>query len=355
MSRGNVLMKIGWTAALAVVLMTAVVLGQSSSTASLSGLVTDPQGGVIPGASVSLVNLATGVSREVVSGDDGRYTFPQVPPGAYRLEVKITGFKTLVEERFELPVNTPVVLNTRLELGEIDETVIVTAETSTVNTSDATLGVPFTETQVRQLPLEGRNAVALLSLQPGVNMSGEVNGSRSDQNNITLDGVDVNDQQAPGPFDSVLPITLDSVQEFRVTTANPTAVQGRSSGGQVALVTRSGSNEFHGSVYEFHRNTETTANDFFNNSSGLRRPVLLRNVYGASLGGPIKKERAFFFLNYERRTDRSEQLVTRGAGDDALPTEALRKGTLIYEARPDDARAVPCPESPIFLRILNWH
>ncbi|MFQ5739852.1 MAG: carboxypeptidase regulatory-like domain-containing protein [Acidobacteriota bacterium] len=314
--------------------------GQGTTTTSLTGAVTDPQGAFIPGATLHLINMETDVGREVLSDDAGRYQFAQVPPGLYKVEVEVPGFKKLVQENIELLVNTPTTLDLSLALGEVSEVVVVSAETSQLNTTDATIGNAFNEMQVLQLPLEGRNPVGLLSLQPGVNPAGEVNGSRRDQNNITLDGVDVNDQQAPGAFESVLPLTLDAVQEFRVTTSNPTASQGRSSGGQVVLVTKSGSNDFHGSIYEFHRNTKTTANDFFNNSAGLPRPALLRNVFGASFGGPIKKDRAFFFVNFERRTDRSQTLETRTG----LPTQALRNGTLIYEAPADDPRGVPCPD-----------
>src|SRR5262249_25654151 len=136
--------------------------------------------------------------------------------------------------------------------------------------------------------------------------AGAVTGARSDQTNVTLDGVDVNDQQTGEAFKSVLPVTLDSVQEFRVVTATPTVSQGRSSGGQVSLITRSGTNIFHGSAYEYHRNTITSANSFFNNSTinpltgkTLERPKLIRNVFGASVGGPINKNRLFFFFNFE--------------------------------------------------------
>jgi hypothetical protein len=134
-------------------------------------------------------------------------------------------------------------------------------------------------------------------------LNGSVNGSKPDQNNITLDGVDVNDQNTRNAFRSVLRVTLDSVQEFRTTTQNPTAEQGRGSGAQIALITKSGTNELHGSLYEYHRNTLTSANSFFNNRSGVERQKLIRNTFGASLGGPVKKNRLFYFLNYEGRRD----------------------------------------------------
>jgi hypothetical protein len=192
-----------------------------------------------------------------------------------------------------------------MELGQVTETVNVSAEVAAVNTQNATMGSPFTETQVRQLPLQTRNVVELLALQPGVTSTGQVIGAKADQNNVTLDGVDVNDSQGANGFNAVLPIPLDSVQEFRTTVAGQGADQGRSAGGQVSIATKSGSNAFHGSLYEFHRNVKTAANNWFSNRAGIARENLIRNQYGASLGGPIIKNRAFFFLNWEDRKDRS--------------------------------------------------
>ena len=156
-------------------------------------------------------------------------------------------------------------------------------------------------------------------------LNGSVNGSKPDQNNITLDGVDVNDQNTRNAFQSVLRVTLDSVREFRTTTQNPTAEQGRGSGAQIALVTKSGTNDLHGSLYEYHRNTLTSANSFFNNRSGVPRQKLIRNTFGTSLGGPIKKNRLFYFLNYEGRRDASDGTATRLA-----PTASMRAGFVTY-------------------------
>ena len=147
--------------------------------------------------------------------------------------------------------------------------------------------------------------------------SGNVNGGKSDQANVTLDGVDVNDQQNRSPFTSVLRVTLDSVQEFRTITTNAGADFGRTSGAQVALVTKSGTNTVHGSVYEYLRNTLTSANDFFANKAGMPRAKLDRNVFGMSLGGPIKKDRLFYFINYEGRRDRSETLSPARRGSNS--------------------------------------
>jgi hypothetical protein len=201
------------------------------------------------------------------------------------------------------------------------------------------------ETQVREIPLEGRNVPDLLSLQAGVaytgnrigdkdqdTRNGSVNGARSDQSNVTLDGVDVNDQSSGYAFTSVLPVTQDSVQEFRVTTTNYGADQGQGSGAQVALITKSGTNIFHGSAYENLRNTITSANDYLVKQSELNigapnKPLKLnRNIFGASLGGPLHKDRLFFFTNYEGTREREEQRAER-----VIPTPSLCQGIFRYQ------------------------
>src|SRR5579864_2513537 len=293
------------------------------ATASLRGTISDPLGAVIPEAVVTLINLGNSSTRQIATDKTGQYQFLQMPPGTYRIIVEKPGFSKVSEDNVVLQVNTPSTLDLRMEVGQTSETVTVTTEATTINTVDASVGNNFSERQVRQLPLQTRNVVELLSLQPGVTPTGEVLGARRDQNNITLDGVDVNDNQDSGisgsvvdtagsnangatsdsGFNSVLPIPLDSVQEFRVTVGGEGAAEGRSSGGQVALITKSGTNSLHGSAYEFNRNTITSANTWFNNASGVARQPLVRNQFGASLGGPIKKDRAFYFFNYERRLD----------------------------------------------------
>src|SRR5207249_5940067 len=192
------------------------------------------------------------------------------------------------------------------------------------------------------LPFEARNVVGLLSLQPGVVFLGEpdpgtlndyrsgaVNGGKSDQANVTLDGVDVNDQENRSAFNSVLRVTLDSVQEFRTITTNAGADFGRTSGAQVNLVTKSGTNMVHGSAHEYLRNTLTSANGFFANQAGLNRAKLNRNVFGLSFGGPVKKNKLFFFVNYEGRRDRSETLSSARI----VPTADFRNGIFTYQRK----------------------
>jgi hypothetical protein len=275
----------------------ATAFGQSSS---LSGTVIDPQGNAVAGAIITATNATTGVTRATTTSKDGVYQIPQLAPGPYRVRAELSGFKAIVSEGVQLLVNTPLTFNINFkEIGAVSETVTVTGGESILNTSDATIGNTFNETQIKDLPLLSRNVVGLLSLQPGVTAAGNVNGGRTDTANVTLDGVDVNEQQGGQAFFSVLRMTPDSLQEFRVTTTNPNANVGRSSGAQIALVTKSGTNQFHGSLYEYHRNTVGTANDWFNNKAGVDRPQLLRNNFGGAIGGPIKKDRVFFFFTYE--------------------------------------------------------
>ena len=300
----------------------AALLPLAAQTSSLQGTVTDAQSFAVTDAIVTLTNAETAAQRKALASSTGAYSFPALPPGTYRVEVIHPGFRSH-KSQVRLQVNTPATHNVQLEIGQVTETVNVSEEAVSINTQNATIGSPFTEVQVRQLPLQTRNVVELLALQPGVTATGQVIGAKADQNNVTLDGVDVNDSQGANGFTAVLPIPLDSVQEFRTTVAGQGADQGRSSGGQVSVVTKSGSNSFHGSLYEFHRNVKTAANNWFSNRAGIKRENLIRNQYGASIGGPVIKNRAFFFFNWEERKDRSASAQTR-----TVPTETYRNGII---------------------------
>ncbi len=274
------------------------------------------------------------------SDSSGRYSFPQLPPGHYILSASSEGFADIIVEPFDVHVNTPVTLAIVFrELASVMESVTVSGAAAQVNTTDASVGNAFGTKPISQLPLNARNPAGLLSLQAGVTFlsadsldnrsrdirNGSVNGAQNNQSNITLDGVDVNDQANGLPFRSVLRNTLDSIQEFRVVTTTSNADMGRSSGAQVSLITKSGTNEFHGSLYEFHRNTNTVANDFFNNRSGVPRATLIRNVFGGAVGGPLIRNRAYFFFNHEERRDASQANVIR-----EVPSVTARNGIVKY-------------------------
>ena len=308
---------------------------------------------MVAGASVTLSNAATGFSRTTKTDGQGVYQFLELPPAAYVLTVEAAGFATVKRENVVLQVSSPATLNLALEVKGGTVVVDVTGEAPMVNTTDATLGNDFNARQLTDLPSEGRDPVAILSLQPGVtyignttniqqdsdSRGGAVNGARSDQSNITLDGLDDNDQLEGYAFEGAMRTTLDSLQEFRVTTGNYDADSGRSSGAQVNLVTKSGTNTVHGSLYEYYRPNFDVANDWFNKQAELEAGLpnvpgfILRNTFGGTVGGPIKKDRAFFFVAYEgqRTSDATQQ--TR-----EVPTLSMTEGYSEVSLRPGPRR-----------------
>ncbi|HEV2837103.1 MAG TPA: carboxypeptidase-like regulatory domain-containing protein [Pyrinomonadaceae bacterium] len=331
MSHTNTIRVASLASLLVLILIAGSGYAQSGGT-TIRGTVKDPNGNVVAGATVTITDPQKNFSRTQNTNQEGGYVFTAVPPGTYKLDVTAPGFKTASASGLVALVDTPTVRDVQLEIGAVSETVDVTSTAeAAINTSDASLGNSFERKRIVELPLNANNVVGLLSLQPGVTRSGFVNGGRADQSNITLDGVDVNEQQdgldviTDEAFASVLRVTRDSLQEFRVTTTNPNAEQGRSSGAQVSLVTRSGSNQWHGSLFEIHRNTVTTANDFFNNAAGVERPQLLRNIFGGSVGGPIKKDRAFFFFTYEGFREATATSVVR-----EVPLPTLGQGLVRF-------------------------
>jgi len=347
-----------------VALAALIAAGQSAT--SVRGTITDASGGTISGAQVVLASPESKTERTVTTGDQGEYQFLFVPPGTYTLTVTAKGFQRSQVNGVQLLVNTPATVNAQLKVGGVTETVDVTSEQPVLNLVDASIGNSFDEDQVKEIPLEGRNVPDLLSLQAGVSYTGNrtdidydqdtrngaVNGARSDQSNITLDGVDVNDQAKGYAFKSVVPVPLDSVQEFRVTTTNYGADQGQGSGAQVALVTKSGTNKFHGSAYEYLRNSFTSANDYLVKTAELldgdpNKPLKLnRNIFGVSFGGPVQKDRLFFFANYEGTRQREEHSTVR-----AIPTVAMRDGVIRYlctETNPPALNTQACTGGNVF-------
>jgi hypothetical protein len=330
--------------------------------------VNDPSGKGVSGATVTLKSTESGAERSTATDTEGGYQFLQLPAGNYTLTVMAQGFAKHERKDLVLLVNTPATANVQLKIGASSESVTVTGEAPPLNLVDASIGNSFAQNQVQDIPLDGRNVPELLSLQAGVTFTGNtlstslaaykdqdtrngaVNGARSDQSNISLDGVDVNDQNSGYAFTSVLPITQDSVQEFRVTTSNYNADEGTGSGAQVALITKSGTNDWHGSAYEYLRNTLTSANDYLTkraqlascqlaqiplSSSQCNQPLkLIRNVFGGTVGGPVVKNRLFFFVNYEGTRLREDQSVVRN-----IPTTSLRDGVMIYQC----ADPTQCP------------
>lgn len=297
-----------------------------TGTSTVTGTVVDPQGNTIPGAKITLIS-EKGSRRDAVSNESGVYTFTSVQPGNYQIEVAASGFKTTTVSAFQAVVDRSTEVSVKLEVGQVAETVTVNATglENIVNTQDASLGNNFTSQQIQQLPLQGRNVANLLTLQAAVTPDGSTAGGRNDQSNITLDGVDVNNQQEGTALTPVLRVNPDSVDEFRVTTSNPDASKGRSAGAQISLITKSGTNEFRGALYAYNRNDYFSANDYFNNLAGVPRPRLNRNLFGGRLGGPVVKDRFFFFYNYEGMREAKSVPVVQ-----TVPLAHLGQGTIRF-------------------------
>jgi Carboxypeptidase regulatory-like domain len=320
-----------------------------TNTTSLTGEIQDVTGATITGGTVTLTNPETGLIQTTESGNAGQFSFNQIPPGKYTVKVNAPGFSEQVQ-KLELLVATPVRINVRLTAGT---TTSVTVETSiaAINSDDGTLGKAFNSAQVSSLPYLANNITYLLSLQPGVlgldsgvlnggtnpdPRTGTINGARQDQTNATLDGVDNNDQNNGFAFNGVLRSTRESVQEFRVVTTNGNADSGRSSGAQVSLVTKSGTNAYHGSAYYIYRDPGVAANQWFNKQAQLASgnpnvaAKVLQHTYGGAFGAPILKDKLFFFGAYEGLKQATNTVVTQTVP--SLPDgSGLITGTVSYQ------------------------
>jgi hypothetical protein len=312
-----------------------------TGTSTVNGTITDPQGNVIAGANVTLTNAEKGFSRTLVSSDNGTFTFSTIQPGVYRLEIEASNFKKFVQTELRALVDTPTDVSAVLEIGSVSETVTVTGGTaeSLLNTQDATVGNTFVSQQVTQLPTEARNPINLLTLQPGVTSDGYVAGNRSDQSNITLDGVDINEAQTNSILEPVLRLNAEAVEEFRVTTTTANSAQGRSSGAQISLITKGGTNNLRGAVFLTGRRTAWTSNNFFNNKSGIEREKFDRDVFGGAIGGPIFKDRAFFFYSYEGQRDRREVSALRD-----VPLASLGQGIIRFRNTAGNVVSLTCAQ-----------
>ena len=339
-------------------------LTAQTGTSAVRGTITDPQGRLVSGAEVTLTNQATGNVRSMKTTDSGGYNFDLIIPGTYRLEVVAKGFKKQTVNDVRALIGKPSEATVQLEVGTANEIVEVQASSAAflVNSQDASLGNNIVFDQITQLPLNGKSVIDLLSLQPGTTKDGYATGARADQSNITLDGVDINSAQSAnaslpsntnslviGSLNSakdittgpVLRLNSEATEEFRVTTANGNANQGRSAGAQINLVTKSGTNAFHGSAFETYRPKGLEANDWFNNHAGVGRENLIRHVFSGGLGGPIIKDKLFFFYNYEGTRERRSTSVVRvvplAQSPDPLNSGNLGLGVIHYSYCADPA------------------
>src|ERR1700736_2802845 len=326
---------------LAICMILASNANAQTSGATLSGTVTDQSGGVVPQATISIKNVATGITRSNTTTAAGFYSAPNLLPGIYEVKAVAQGFTSKIQISVNLTVGEQQVLNFSLQVGQMSQTVEVNTEAPTVDLAASTISAVVSSTTVRELPLNGRSWTDLATLQPGVNSiqtqpdftagpdRGKrgfgnqltIVGARPQQNNYRLDGISMNDydNSAPG---SVLggDLGVDAIQEFSVLTSNYSAEYGRTSGGVVNAITSSGTNQFHGSVYEFLRNSALDARNFFD---GAKIPPFKQNQFGVAAGGPIRKDRTFIFGDYEaiRRSKGISVLQT-------VPSAAARSGTL---------------------------
>ena len=318
--------------------------------ATLTGTVSDVSGAVIPNAQVSIKNVDTGQQRAFATDAAGFYSVPNLLPGSYQVTVTAPGFSTEVRSGITLTVGAQQVLNITLRVGQTTQKVKVSGAAPIVQLSTSSISHTVNSTTVRQLPLNGRDWTQLATLQPGVDSLGSdqantglkdrahrgygvqmaISGTRPQFNNYRIDGISVNDYTNGGPG-SVVGATLgvDAIQEFSVITTNYSAAYGRTAGGVVNAITKSGTNQFHGDAYEFLRNDALDAANFFDNFSNTPKPAFRQNQFGASLGGPVSKNHTFFFADYEGL--RQNQGITTLL---PVPSLALRQGIVCSIPQP---------------------
>ncbi|MGA7357271.1 MAG: TonB-dependent receptor [Candidatus Sulfotelmatobacter sp.] len=313
--------------------MTPMTQAQTATTGQIVGVVTDPSGAVVASANVVLTSDA-GVRRQTETDGNGRYTFPLLDPGAYGLEVTLSGFASVKLEGVSVKITESSVVDVALKVASAPTTVSVTGESPLVQTESSARGTVIDETQVRDLPLPTRNFQQLLALTTGTSGSIQnssdlgrgdaavyVNGQRALSNSVVINGVDAN-SIGTGSMPNLSVPSIDSLQEFIVQTSMYDASQGRNAGGIVAAITKSGTNRLHGDVYEFLRNTDLDANNFFlNGENGVvtPRPTYQRNQFGGTLGGPVIKDRAWFFISYQGTRETNGTSLTNSLATVFLP------------------------------------
>ncbi len=333
-----------WLAALAFTLIF-VQLSWASTTGSISGVVRDPSGAVIPATTVVATNTQTGVKETIVTNSSGFYEFPALPLGRYEITIQKAGFKKYVQKGLVINVNTALRVDAALQLGEVSQTVSVSSTAVHVSTTSTQLGDVITGVKMTTLPLNGRSYTDLLALQPGVapqpsgayityttsstpvsgDLSGgalSINGQRETANGFTVNGADVN--EGVYQYASIIP-NLDSIEEFRILTSNFNAQYGNYGGGQIMVVTKSGTNQFHGDAFEFLRNNAFDARNFFSPTLGSFK----QNQFGGTLGGPIKHNKAFFFVDYQG----TRNTIGQDTGNILVPSAAERNGDFSAETQ----------------------
>jgi len=333
--------------ALAFVLLMSVRVYAQVSGATMTGTVSDASAAVIPNAQISIKNVATGEVRDVTTDTAGFYSAPNLLPGSYEVTVSAPGFSTVVRSGISLTVGAQQLLNITMNVGQVSQKLEVTGQAPTVQLATSDISGVVSQAAVVELPLNGRDWTSLATLQPGVTSVGSIqantgshdranrgygvqmsiSGSRPTQNNYRIDGISVNDyvNGSPGSVEGSS-LGVDAIQEFSVLTSNYSTEYGRTSGGVINAITRSGTNQFHGDAYEFLRNSAVDARNYFDPAT---LPAFRRNQFGGSLGGPIWKDHTFFFGDYEGLRENqgiSTQIF--------VPSQAARNGQLCSIPQP---------------------
>src|SRR5678815_213247 len=330
------------------VLAISILTFGQGTTSRVTGVVRDSNGAAVPGAMVTLTSEGTSIAFNTETSESGNYAFDLVQVGTYSVTIEKQGFKKFLSQNNAISVNQPTTISTVLETGGVAETVTVQAAGEQVQTATSgNLGSSIETKTLESLPIvgtRGRNPLDLLNFQPGVVFGGNtggavnVNGSRDRAFNFTLDGIDINESTAGGSNFTPLRPNPDSVQEFQVVTSNFTAELGRSSGAQVTLVTRSGTNDFHGSLFEYYRTPALDAKSYPTTIAGLPKDQFVQHIFGGSLGGPLfnpgfgegtktgwLRDKAFFFVNLQLLRAYDTALVTR-----TVYTQTARQGLYRY-------------------------
>jgi len=336
---------------LVVALLTAmpIVAVAQTSTSRITGRVVDSKQASIAGASVTITNESTGVSQTQTTTEAGVYAFEALPVGNYTVAVEQTGFKKFQKTGNHLEVNNPLTVDIVMEVGQVSEVVTVQGGPEQLQTANATLGNVVEQKAIETLPLNGRNPLTLLLLEPGVVQrsfggagSGvHVNGSRDRAYNVTIDGIEANESSVPNPVSNLYRINPDNVQEFKVTTNNATAEEGRNSGASISIATRAGTSEFHGTGFYFFRNEALNANEWYANAQRAPKPLIRLGQFGFEMGGPVMKNKTFFFGSYQYNRVDFTQPIDQTFGFPVVYTEQARNGIFRY--------FVPDPANPLVI------
>jgi hypothetical protein len=334
---------------LTVVLVFCFASVAQTGTSNISGTVKDMGGAVVPGATVTAKNEATGVTNTQTTTESGLYSFASLPVGTYTITVEKQGFKTLQKTNNTLQVGEPLTVDGSLEVGAVTETVTVQSGAEQLQTANATIGNVVEQKAIEALPLNGRNPLTLLLLEPGVVQrsfggigSGvHVNGARDRAYNVTIDGIEANESSVPNPVSNLYRITPDNIQEYKVTTNNATPEEGRNSGASISIATRAGTSEFHGTGFFFIRNEALNSNEWYQNAQKNPKPLIRMNQFGYEMSGPIRKNKTFFFGSYSYNRVDFTQPIDQTFGFPTVYTSQARAGIFRY--------FVPDPANPLVI------